>query len=258
MNQTGHRAILEDFTAEQTELYQLLQTLDEEDWQRPTPSLGWDVRDQVAHLAHTEEVARDTAIGGPHSLSIEVARYPTPEAFTEAGCDQGRRLTAAEVLEWWWTAAARNREALAKVDTAVRIPWGLGMGWRAFVTARLMEHWAHGLDIRAAIGRDCQDTARLRHVAWIGVNALPYAFGVAGVEAPAGRSLRVDLAPPVGAGIDGEVWSFGPDGATDRLSGPAGEWCRRAVQRASIADVPNLVADGPLAELALRCARAFL
>ena len=258
MNRTGDRAVLEDFTAEQTELYQLLQTLDETDWNRPSPAAGWDVRDQVAHLAHTEEVARDTATGGPRSLSVEAARYPTPEAFTEAGCQQGRQLTPPEVLDWWWTAAARNREALASLDTATRVPWGLGMGWRAFVTARLMEHWAHGLDIRSAVGRDGQDTARLRHVAWIGVNALPYAFGVAGVEPPAGHTLRVELTPPPGSETEDELWVYGPAAATDRLTGPAGEWCRRAVQRATVDETPNLVADGPLAELALRRARAFL
>jgi len=133
------------------------------------------------------------------------------------------------------------------------------MGWRAFVTARLMEHWAHGLDIRSAVGRDGQDTARLRHVAWIGVNALPYAFGVAGVEPPPGRTLRVELTPPPGSETtEDERWVYGPERATDRLSGPAGEWCRRAVQRATVDETPNLVADGPLAELALRRARAFL
>jgi uncharacterized protein (TIGR03084 family) len=256
VNRAGDRAILEDFTAEQTELYQLLQTLDEKDWSRSSPAAGWDVRDQVSHLAHTEEVARDTATGGPRALSVEAARYPTPEAFTEAGCQQGRQLTPPEVLDWWWTAAARNREALASLDSDTRVPWGLGMGWRAFVTARLMEHWAHGLDIRAAVRRDGQDTARLRHVAWIGVNALPYAFGVAGIEAPAGRTLRVELTPP--PGTESELWVYGTEDATDRLTGPAGEWCRRAVQRAAVSETPNLVADGPLAELALNCARAFL
>jgi uncharacterized protein (TIGR03084 family) len=251
------RSVLEDFTAEQTDLYQLLVTLDEKDWGRPTPAAGWDVQDQVSHLAHTEEVARDTAAGGPRALSSEVLRYAGPEAFTEAGCDQGRQMTPLEVLDWWWTAAAHNRETLAALDASTRVPWGLGMGWRAFVTARLMEHWAHALDIRAAVERPGQDTARLRHVAWIGVNSLPYAFSVAGIEPPAGRTLRVELAPPAG-GDASEPWAYGPEEATDRLTGPAGEWCRVAVQRLSPADAPNLVANGPLADLALRHARAFL
>ena len=176
----------------------------------------------------------------------------------DAGVARGRAMSPAEVLDWWWTAAARNREALAALDASVRVPWGLGMGWRAFVTARLMEHWAHGLDIRAGVGKPGTDTARLRHVAWIGVNAAALCLTVAGVEPPAGHTLRVELVPPPGDGDPGEVWAFGPDDATDRITGPAGEWCRRVVQRATPAETPGLVAEGPLAELALKHARAFL
>jgi uncharacterized protein (TIGR03084 family) len=259
------RQVLDDFTAEQTDLYHLLAGLDDSDWTRPTPAAGWNVGDQVSHLAQTEEIARDTAIGGPQSLGAEVERYGGDgQAMLDAGVERGRTMTPSEILDWWWTAAARNRESLAALDSSVRVPWGLGMGWRAFVTARLMEHWAHGLDIRAGVGQPGTDTARLRHVAWIGFNALPYAFQIAGVSAPVGRTLRVELVPPnldvadldVAAGA--RLWAFGPEDATDHLRGPAGEWCRRAVQRASVDEVPNLVAEGPLAELALRHARAFL
>ena len=250
---SGDRSILADYEAEQLELHGVLVDLDAEQWLTPTPAAGWDVRDSVSHLADTEEVAVDTATDGPRPLNAEVARYPTGDGFTLSGCLKGRSMAPAEVLDWWWTAAARTRATLASLDTGARIPWGLGMGWRAFVTARLMEHWAHGLDIKAAVGAERPDTDRLRHVAWIGVSALPYAFGVAGVEAPAGRTLRVELTGP-----SGETWSFGPEDGTDRISGPASQWCRLAVQRIGPADAPDLVADGPLAELALRHARAFL
>jgi uncharacterized protein (TIGR03084 family) len=213
----------------------------------------------VSHLAHTEELARDTASGGPRALAAEIGRFGGDgQAMLDAGVEQGRAMTPAEVLDWWWTAAARNREALAALDSSTRVPWGLGMGWRAFVTARLMEHWAHGLDVRAAVGRPGTDTARLRHVAWIGTNAVPYALAVARVEPPPGRTLRVELVPPEGVGEPGEIWTFGPADATDRITGPAGEWCRLAVQRITLDQAPGLVADGPLAELALRHARAFL
>jgi uncharacterized protein (TIGR03084 family) len=253
------RRVLDDFTHEQTDLYHLLVSLTDVDWQRATPAAGWDVRDQVAHLAHTEELARDTAGGGPRSIAAEVARHDGDgQAMVDSGVARGRTMTAGEVLDWWWTAAARNRETLAALDSSVRVPWGLGMGWRAFVTARLMEHWAHGLDVRAGVDRPGADTARLRHVAWIGVNALPYAFGVAGVHPPPGRSLLVELTPPPGIGSPDEMWTFGPDNATDRITGSAGEWCRRAVQRVTRAETPGLVADGELAELALDHTRAFL
>ena len=162
-------------------------------------------------------------------------------------------MAPAAVLDWWWQAAARNRAALRAADRSQRVPWGLGMGWRAFVTARLMEHWAHGVDIRAAVDRPGTDTDRLRHVAWIGVNAVPYAFHVAGVEAPEGHTLRFELAGP-----SGDVWTFGPDDATDRITGPAGQWCRVAIQRLSAADAKDLHGEGPLAELVLENARAYL
>lgn len=247
------RSILDDYEAEQRELYELLQGLTDEQWRLPTPSPGWDVRDQVSHLADTEETAHDTATGGPRQINDEAATFDAPEGWTEAGCDKGRAMTPAEVLDWWWTAAATVRKALGELPSSARVPWGLGMGWRAFVTARLMEHWAHGLDIRAAVDAPAVDTDRLRHIAWICTNALPYAFGVAGVTAPEGHTLRVEVTGP-----GGDVWSYGPANATDTVTGPAGQWCRLAVQRISRAGAPDLVANGPLAELALNNARAFL
>ena len=246
--------VLDDFEAEQRDLYELLTSLDDEAFSRPTPAAGWDVRDQVSHLADTEELAHDTAVGGARQINEEVKRFPSGEAFTEAGCERGRSMAPQEVVEWWWGAAARNRLALRALDPSTRVPWGLGMGLRAFVTARLMEHWAHGLDIRATVDRPPVDSDRLRHVAWICTNALPYAFGVAGVTPPEGRTLRVELTSPSGD----DVWRYGPDDATDVIRGPAGEWCRVAVQRIPASAAPNLTADGPLAELALRHARAFL
>lgn len=250
---TNDRAILDDYQAEQQDLYDLLVTLSQDEWLRPTPAAGWDVRDQVSHLADTEEVAYDTMTGGPRTLNEEAARHPSGDAFTEAGCDRGRAMAPAEVLDWWWTAAERVRKTMASLDTSVRVPWGLGMGWRAFVTARLMEHWAHGLDVRAAVGRPGTDTNRLQHVAWISARAVPYALRVGRAEAPEGHTLRFELTGP-----DGDTWNFGPDDATDRITGPASQWCRLAVQRITLADAPDLKADGPLAELALRHARAFL
>ena len=244
------RAVLDDFEAEQRDLEALLRDLAGTEWSRPTPAVGWDVRDQVSHLADTEDVAYDTVTGGPRTFNDDVRRYATGEAFTESGCDRGRAMKPGDVLAWWSDSSARVRAALADADRSARVPWGLGMGWKAFVTARLMEHWAHGLDIRAAVGRPGVDTDRLRHVAWIGYNALPYAFQLAAVEAPSGRILRLELTGPDVA--------LGPGDATDVVRGPTGQWCRLAVRRATRAECPDLTADGPLADLALAHARAFL
>ena len=244
---------LVDFEAEQLDLETLLRDLTEDDWSRPTPAAGWDVRDQVSHLADTEELAHDTATGGPRQINVEINDHVSGEAFTLAGCLRGRAMAPAEVLEWWVNAATRNRAALRGIDPAARVPWGLGMSLQAFGAARLMEHWAHGLDIRAAVGRPGTDTTRLHHVAWIGARALPYAFSVTGVAPSPERTLRLDLTDPAA-----EPWSFGPDDATDRIEGPMSEWCRLAVQRIQRDQAKKLRSFGLLADLALDNVRAFL
>lgn len=245
--------ILAELQAEQDDLAAVLRGLEDDQWRLPTPAQGWDVRDQVAHLADTEEIAHDTATGGPRQLNEEALTFPSPEAFTESGCIKGRAMEPAAVLAWWTNGAAATRGALASKDPKERIPWGLGMSARAFGTARLMETWAHGLDIRSAVGERPNITPRLRNVVWLITNALPYALTVAQKPAPEGRTLRVQL-----SGVNGETWTAGPADATDVITGDAAEYCILGVQRMKRADASTLKAGGPLAELALDNLRAFL
>lgn len=240
-----------ELEAEQKDLEAVLRGLTREQWFLPSPAAGWDVRDEVSHLADVEEIAYDTATGGPRQLNQEALQYPSPEAFTEAGCDKGRKMEPAEVLEWWVRGATRLREMLLTKDPKERVPWGLGMSARTLVTARLMEHWAHGLDVRVAVGAPVEPSERLRSVAWLIAGALPYAFSVAGIEQPPG-TLRVEL------DFNGETWTFGPADADNRITGDALEFCELGVQRLKRADATTLKAEGALADAALTHARAFL
>jgi uncharacterized protein (TIGR03084 family) len=237
--------------AEQESLETVLRSLTPEQWRTPTPAAGWDVRDSVSHLADTEEIAHDTASGGPRQLNAEALSFSSPEAFTESGCEKGRAMDPGDVLDWWVRGAVRTRKVLEAMDPKDRVPWGLGMSARSFASARLMEHWAHGLDIRAAVGVEANVTPRLRTVAWLIIRAFPYAFRVAKREQPAG-AVRVDLA------FEGDTWTFGPEDADSRITGEAGEFCRVGVQRMKLADASTLKAEGELAEASLQVARAFL
>lgn len=252
MSDDASSDLVEDLAAEQDALVAVLEPLDPDDWFRPTPAWGWDVRDTVAHLADTDELAVDTCIDGPRSLGALAAQCASSEDLTLLGVLRGRRLTGAAVLAWWTRAQVAEREVLLALDPQMRVAWGLGMRPPSFVTARLMETWAHSLDVHAALGLDPVDTDRLRHVAWIGVRALPYACSIAGV-APPDAPVRVELTLPSGA-----TWSFGAVDATDRITGPASEFCRVFVQRMPAEDATNLVAVGEGAALALRVARSFL
>lgn len=240
-----------ELEAEQRALEAILSRLTADKWSLPTPARGWDVRDQVSHLADTNEIALDTATGGPRQLNEEALSFASPEEFTESGCIKGRAMEPSAVLEWWSHTAARVNEALRAKDPKERIPWGLGMAARTLATARLMEHWAHGLDIRAAVGEPPGATPRLKSVAWLIVSALPYALSVTNVKPPDGQTLRVEL------DFDGERWTFGPEAANNLITGDAVEFCRLGVQRAKRHETA-LKAEGPLADLALDNLRAFL
>lgn len=245
--------LISELAEEQGSLQAILATASGDQWLLPTPAEGWDVRDTVSHLADTDEIAVDTVLGGPRSLNVEAENYASPDEFTLSGCLKGRAMASQEVLAWWVAASAREREVLAAADPDERVPWGLGMQIPSLVTARIMETWAHGLDVRATLGAPDHDTdANLGHVAWIGTRALPYAFSVAQREMPAGE-LRVELELPSGA-----TWTHGPTEAPDRITGPAAEFCRLFVQRMTPDDATGLKAEGPLADAALDVARAYL
>ena len=58
------------------------------------------------------------------------------------------------------------------------------MSLASFVTARMMETWAHGQDVVDALDAQPVVSARLRNVCHIGVGARAYAFRVNTIEDP--------------------------------------------------------------------------
>jgi hypothetical protein len=57
---------------------------------------------------------------------------------------------------------------------------------------------------------------------------------------------------------DGSPWTNGPPDAADRITGPAGQYCRIFVQRLTPREAPDVVAEGDAALLTLSVARAYL
>jgi uncharacterized protein (TIGR03084 family) len=244
---------LTDLAQEQSAFADSLAAIGDGDWARPSSADGWSIRDQVAHLADTEEVAADTLTAGPRAFEKAVPEFSTAEDFTASGCRRGEGLSPAELTAWWTGASTRTRLLLAERLPDERVAWGFGMSARTFATARLMEHWAHGLDIADASGFPVRETARLRHVAALGLSTLRYAFARARVPWPGGRTLRLEL-----TGADGVKYEFGPGEATDVLRGSLLQWCRTATRRRAPGSPAVLEADGELAELAVLHARAYL
>src|SRR3954462_14355901 len=98
-------------------------------------------------------------------------------------------------------------------------------------TARLMETWAHGLDVTDALGLPPSVSSRLRHVAHLGVRTRDFAFAQQGLAPPA-DVIRVEVTAP-----DGSLWCWGPADAAQRIAGPALDFYLRVTRRRNRADL---------------------
>ncbi|OII70413.1 TIGR03084 family metal-binding protein [Streptomyces sp. CC77] len=244
--------VLDDLRDESDALDLLVAALPPGRWTAPTPAPRWSVAHQIAHLAWTDEAAL-LAATDPAAFAAHVAEAAAaPDTFVDDGAEALAALPPDALRERWRAARARLQAALRALPPGTRVPWyGPPMSATALATARLMETWAHGQDVADALGAVRPPTARLRHVAWIGVRARDYAFAVRGLAPPAGE-FRVELDAPGSAA----VWAFGPADAPQRVTGPALDFCLLVTRRAHRADLA-LHAAGPDADRWLDIAQAF-
>ena len=241
-----------DLAAEHDALDAVVAQLPPSAWDRPTPAEGWTVRDQISHLAWVDERAVE-AVSDPERFVAGVARLGevAPEDPMSVGVNEGRAIGPDDVLGWWRRARGRLLDVLVDVDPSARIVWyGPPMGAVSFVTARLMETWAHGQDVVDALEASRPATARLRHVAHIGVTARPFSFVNNGLEPPS-EPVRVALNGP-----SGDEWTWGPVEAADCVSGDALEFCLVVTQRRHLGDT-TLDVRGPIATRWMALAQAF-
>ncbi|MFJ7194537.1 MULTISPECIES: TIGR03084 family metal-binding protein [unclassified Streptomyces] len=245
-------AVIDDLRDESDELDALVRGLSAEQWAAPTPAPGWSTAHQIAHLTWTDEVALLAATDAD-AFAAEVARaMEAPESFVDRGAEEiATALDPAALLARWRGGRERLESALRDAPAGTRIPWyGPPMSVASMATARIMETWAHGQDIADALGAARTPTARLRHVARIGVRARDYAYLVRGIKAPE-EEFRVELRSP-----DGESIAFGAPDAPQRVTGPLLDFCLLVTQRAHRDDLA-VRAVGPDADHWLDIAQAF-
>jgi uncharacterized protein (TIGR03084 family) len=244
-------ALAADLAAETDDLLAVLAPLAPPQWELPTPAAGWAVRDQVSHLAYFDETAVLSATDPDRFTREAEAMMRLGDDFTESVARDHRGDDPADLLAWFGQARAEYLRVFAGLDPSRRLPWyGPPMSAASSVTARLMETWAHGQDIVDALGITRQPTARLRHVAHLGVVTREFAFRLRGLPVPAGP-VRVELAAP-----DGTVWAWGPPGAPDLVEADALDFCLLVTQRRHRGDV-RVTAHGAGAAAWLTIAQAF-
>lgn len=242
--------ICKDLADEQQALDDIVAGLQDDDWDRATPSPGWSIRDQISHLAFFDAVGAQ-ATSDPDAFRAQLEQIAAdPIGYMQLGLNRGRAMTPPSVLAWWRSARKSALDIMRDVDPGTPIPWfGPPMKPLSFVTGRLMETWAHGQDIVDAVGVEREATTRLRHVAHMGVRARGWSFQVNG-RTPPPEDVTVELAGP-----DGDTWRWG-DSESDAVRGDAVDFCLVVTQRRHPADV-DLIVEGPTARAWIAIAQSF-
>lgn len=228
--------VLDDLIAEQQELDDIVAGLSADEWQSPTPSPGWTIADQIAHLTYfdgTAALAITDADAFTDAMGALLAAGRSADDMTLAPY---RAMSSSALLDAW---RANRRELAAAARTLAndtRVPWyGPSMGSKSFLTARLMEAWAHGQDVVDTIDASRAPTDRVRHIAQLGVITRGWTYMNRGLDVPS-TPVRVELTSP-----SGETWRFGDDDAAESVVGPAIDFCLVTTQRRHVDDTALVV-----------------
>lgn len=240
-----------DLRAESDELDALVADLAPDRWKEPTPAAGWTIAHQIAHLLWTDRVALLSVTDEPGFSAVLEEAAKDPTGFVDAGAEEVAATAPDRLLADWRETRSRLHDELVGVAEGRKLPWfGPPMSAPSMATARLMETWAHGLDVADALGVHRPATARLRSIAHIGVRTRDFAFAINGLTPPA-DPVRVELRAP-----DGSTWSWGPDDAAQRVTGSAEDFCMLVTQRRPRSAL-DVTAVGHDAEQWLGIAQAF-
>lgn len=253
-------ALIEDLIEEQNALDGVVGSLRDDQWDLPTPSPGWTVSHQIAHLTYFD-LAAAMAVSEPERFlatrdELFAEAMARPDALDEITLADYLLLSPAELLAAWRDGRAQLATAASTLGTGDRVEWfGPSMSGRSFLTARLMEVWAHGQDVIDAVvdsggtaGR--QASERLRHIAHLGFVTRGWSYSVRDAEAPE-ADVRVELLSPAG-----ETWTWGPESAEESVRGPAEDFCLVVTQRRHPGDT-ELEIEGDAATDWMIVAQAF-
>jgi len=243
-----------DLRAEADELHAFLETLDDDDWRRPTGFLGWTPWDVVAHLHYFDRFSL-LALAGEEAFATKRKHFVESIGAGLGNAEIARRelgrLSPSELLARWRDTCHELAEQLGRCDAKRRLPWfGPDMGVRMFTTARLMETWAHGQEIYDLVQVKRTYTDRIEHIAVIGVKTFGWTFVNRGLEVP-GPPPYVRLVAPSGA-----IWEWNEPSEDEYVRGDASDFCHVVTQGRNVADT-KLEVVGDVATRWMAIAQCF-
>jgi len=242
--------VFADVAAAAAELDQLVSPLDDDQWQLPTPAPGWTIAHQVAHLSANFHLVAAAATD-PDEYQARTASFGGDfDANQAALLAPYLAQPARALLDRWRVEFAAAERALAQVPDGQLVPWLRSLPAPVLAAAGVMELFAHGQDIADALRRPRRYPDWVRPLVGFAVRNWDFGYRARGLPVPE-IELRYELTAPSGA-----AWEHGPAGATERIAGPAVDFCLLVTRRRHRADLA-LVATGAEADRWLDLAQAY-
>ena len=248
---TDTARVIADLTAEAEEVDALVAGLAEADWDTPTPAPGWTVRHQIGHLAFIFRIAGLSAAQPQVFAELTKTLAGGFDAAVNGALQEFLGDPAEVLLSRWRAERDTGIKALAAVPGDQLVPWLVNpLPPAVLASAGMMELFAHGQDIADALGVRRVRTDRIGHLVGFAVRVRDFGYEAHG-ETPPETEFRFELTAP-----SGQVWAFGPEDATERVTGSAEDFCLLVTRRRHPDDL-DIRAEGALAGHWLGIAQAY-
>ncbi|MEU6077414.1 TIGR03084 family metal-binding protein [Micromonospora sp. NPDC047074] len=243
--------VITALAADGDEVDRLVADLSDAQWQLPTPAVGWTITHQMAHLTATFQLAGLAAADPDGFMAMASGLGPDFNANVVAAMAPHLGDSPSTLLAKWRRQRAETERALAAVPAGQLVPWLVRpLPAPVLAAAGMMELFGHGQDIADTLGVRPTRTDRLRYLVEFAVRTWDFGYQARKLTPP-DTELSFDIVAPSGA-----HWQFGPQDATNRVSGPAEDLCLLVTRRRHRDDL-GLSATGPEADHWLDIAQAY-
>jgi uncharacterized protein (TIGR03084 family) len=216
-----------DLLAEQAQVDVLVADFDEGDWGRQASyCTTWTLKDVIAHIAFFDYCAVELLNGRGESVNAVADAASEQDENYHVLAYQGK--SGKEILDWWRDQRTLMAACFMEQGPKGRVPWAAGlppMSVRSLASARLMELWAHSVDIYDALGIDPVVKDRIASTLFLSWQGRPNMYSVNGLELPS-TPIYLELTLP-----SGELWAKGEPDAPDYIKGSAKDWALVAIRR---------------------------
>lgn len=217
-----------DLIAEQAQVDALVDGFSEDDWMRMASyCTTWRLKDVICHIAFFDYCANELLHGRGESVNQVADDTSAQDEHFHVLAYRDR--SGAEILDWWREQRTLMTAEFMEQGPKGRVPWAAGippMSVRSLASARLMELWAHSVDIYDALGMEPVVKDRITSTVFLSWQGRPNMYNVNGRPFDPEKPMYLELTLP-----SGRVWSKGDPSSSDYIKGMARDWALVAIRR---------------------------